>query len=260
MAAIAYGPGGGAKPLVESFDGTRERIRVRLSGAEAWPIGYVLSEWSGDAGLGSTWPAQVAAKFAAEAAEPQHLGGLRLVKKPKKEKPYTWRDAWERDRQEIYTNASAPTSFHGWEMLALDRWCNDRSKDGNDRRNAIMRAWRTLKALADIHSPALVVLNSLLGDVQPGMPTLPADWEKTPEYLRVVRLCDDCWTGATFDAAVLMKDRKRRANEADEAYKARHAAAVAARSELLRTLGRECEQMISGAVVAYRGAWRSVEP
>lgn len=242
----------------ESFSGTREATRLRLTAEEARNIRYVLSEWSGDV-VGSSSAAQLE-QLASDPVllEPEARTDKEGKRRLEMAIESAWKRAWEDDEGEMHVSPSHGSSYHGWEMTQIDRWSNERQGPGRKAREERIHAWRTLKRLAESFSPSLIILNALYGDVPPGLP-MRGLWDKTTDqdYRRVVRYVPESGGSGAALEALLHVDRRRLDGESFDAQKARLTAATAARTAVLSRLGQECEKLIVRASVDYREAWRA---
>lgn len=257
---------------VESFGPKHTApTRLRLTPSEQGHLRYVLSDWGGDAGLASNFGSMVAQLASAPRLVPQE--SRRAIDAPPVDVSPRLAESGQAPRLEpgqephgglIHVRHVTP-SYHDRE-LPQEAWSNRRRYDdlGNESRayrlrEARLRCWRALSAMATGTSLSLTVLHLLYGDRPPGLPE-GVLWDKSvnAEYVRVVRLVDA--SGGTTGAleTKLRVERKARPGETGEGAARRVEAANAARASLLRDLAKECEALIVRACGDYRVAHRSV--
>lgn len=233
MSAAVAIPIRAVQQSVESFESRGEKRRLRLTSEEARYVRYVLCEWDGDCGAGSSMGMQLEKLAQRPKYAPMH-GQAR---------PQWW-------EQTMYVPSPAPSMRErDWPQ---DRYCGKRAEE----RASILRSWRALRAMA---SEPVAVLIALYGEVLPGTPDRelcksiwPKDvWE---DYRRVSRYAADGGSAAYFEAAIRV-DRAKRQGEPPDAHRTRVGIATAARAERIREIGNECERLIVAACHAYRAAW-----
>jgi hypothetical protein len=277
---------------VESFSShPSEPTRVRLTPDEARYVRYVLGEWSGDAGLGSSSSAQLerlaAAPHLLRGQPASERAAQRRIDRALAWMGQRWRIAWEKDIgcRTMTVHGGVPSHYRGAHapLAPAERFCDKALvplASGRIKRTewgeAVRHAWMALRLLASARSESLVVLFALYGDRPPGMLDLTL-WDEcgrpylslehvakarthslNSDYLRVVKYVEASGGSAAALEAKLRVDRHRRDGESDEAYRSRLTLAQQERWALLHALGKGCERLIVDASTDYREACEDV--
>ncbi|MCL2450343.1 MAG: hypothetical protein FWD17_15460 [Polyangiaceae bacterium] len=210
----------------ETFDGTRERERVRLTPQEARWVRYVFCDWDAAVGVSSNFGGMVDRILRATVAHKRrHV------------------EACE-NGDALQVKCSNVTPFDPNRMQAPEWWC-DKPKPERDN---ILRAWRSIVHLCRDRPRSAVTIFALYGDMPPGMPSWGL-WDKStdPEYRRVCKYAPSSGGSAASLESMVVAARKRDDGEA-------------VRKAILIQVGLECERLIVSATVDYRSAWNTVEP
>lgn len=251
--------------------GEQELTKLRLLAIEVDPLRYVLSEWSGEAGLSSNMSAQMERL----AQDPNMLEDV--TRKRHRARPVTrfgrvdaaaYREHWEDKLQLMHVPSAKPAA--DVEALATqEKWCDKATADERFGRpdprgdvkvsecDKIVRAWRALCLMAAARLESLVILHALYGDLPPGLP-MRGLWSKSvdDEYRRVSRYAAHSGGTAAALEAMTRIDNKRHEGESESSFRMRRVGAKNARTALLRKVGAECEKLIIAASLDYRSAWR----
>lgn len=189
---------------VQSFDGRSEATRLRLTSVEARLVRYVLCEWDGDAGAGSSMGVQLEKLAQRPDLAPRHtkedyaevyawsVGGRAAMPAQASLDSAignSWQRAWLNDQQSMYVHAPVPMARPD-QTSPQEQWSDKSTANQRFRRteghpnwvrsdsderlpgecDKILRAYRALLALGREKPTAFAIIASLYGDLPPGLP------------------------------------------------------------------------------------------
>jgi hypothetical protein len=268
---------------VETFEGRTGPTRIRLRADKIRFIRYVLCEWDGEAGAASSLGPQLALIAQRAVHAPRRTrGDLEGTDvHPREDYAGTWEARQERDAGiaanregpdpsdgfafRRYYWAQKPTGEKPWmhnghgsqsvnpnQSWPQENWSSKRREE----RASILRAYRTLMALARKSAVDFAIINALYGDLPPGLPTVGM-WAKDvdADYRRVCRYAPGAGGSGVRLEQTIRVDRGKRLGETDEARRKRVVEEQSNRADRLREVAKQCEQLIVTATQAYMAAW-----